>query len=50
MLYIRLLGSKESSLNNLEHEKYIMRHNANGLLNQLAAIETIFKEDGIELI
>lgn len=39
--YNRLLKSKEYSINNLNSEDYILRHSANGLLNQLKAIESI---------
>ena len=47
--YYELLPNKEISTAKLNHENYYERHSAEGLLNQLSAMEIIFKENGIEV-
>lgn len=42
--YNRLLKSKKNSIDNLNSEDYMLRHSANGLLNQLKAIENILSK------
>lgn len=47
--YYELLPNKEVKLAKLNHENYYERHSAEGLLNQLSAMEIIFKENEIEI-
>lgn len=47
--YYELLPQKEIKIAKLNHENYYERHSAEGLLNQLSAMEIIFKENGIEI-
>lgn len=47
--YLKLLLHKEFSRKNLNSENYVRRHTANGLLNQLKAIEIVFAEENMEI-
>lgn len=47
--YLELLLHKEFSQKNLNSENFVRRHSANGLLNQLKAIEIVFAEENVEL-